>query len=160
MIEFRRITDFERGTLAALLADAYAYDPRNVQCWLEDWKEFDDFFYDNPRIADLCGFITVLDGEPIGLASWDPRGRPEKVEIGHNCILRKHKGNGYGGAQLREALRRIRLEPVKRIAVTTNAAFIPARRNYESAGFRQVARRANDGPASHAGDYIDYVIEE
>ena len=26
----------------------------------------DDFFYDNPDIADKYGFITVLDDKPLG----------------------------------------------------------------------------------------------
>ena len=34
-IEFRKITDFPRGTLYAILKDAYAFDPRCAQCWDE-----------------------------------------------------------------------------------------------------------------------------
>lgn len=49
----------------------------------------------------------VLDGEPIGHILWDPRNIPEYVEIGHNCIITKYKGNGFGKRQLQEAVDRI-----------------------------------------------------
>lgn len=157
-IEFRKVTDFERGTIFQLLSDAYSYDERNGVCWSADWKEFDDFFYDNPKIANQYGFITVLDGQPIGMISWDPRNMPEYVEVGHNCIMCQYKGNGYGRIQLQEALNRINKNAVKRIIVTTNATFLPAQRNYESVGFTMIKRRENQGAAAYSGDYIDYEI--
>ena len=86
MLEYRPITDAPRGTLRALLRDAYAFHPECERLWGAQWREFDDFFYDRPRIADTCGFLTVLDGEPIGFASWDPRPLPAYAEMGHNCI--------------------------------------------------------------------------
>lgn len=154
---FEKITDFQRGTLCALLTDAYSYDPRNGACWRHDWQVFDDFFYDRPGIADTCGFMTVLDGTAIGFVSWDPRLRPESVEIGHNCIACAHKGRGFGHLQMQEAVRRISLMDVKKIIVTTNAVLVPAQHTYESVGFKMLRRRKNEGPAAFAGDYIDYV---
>ena len=65
MIEFKKFTDFPRGTLYDILADAYAYDDRNRQIWDENWKETDDFFYDNPEIADKYSLVTCLDGDKI-----------------------------------------------------------------------------------------------
>ena len=46
--------------------------------------------------------------KPIGFVTWDPRNRPEYVEIGHNGIRENYKGRGYGRLQLEEAIRRIR----------------------------------------------------
>ena len=106
-IEFRKVSGFKRGTLFELLSDAYSFDERWEDCCASDWKEFDHFFFDNPQIADQYGFITVLNGKAVGLASWDPRKMPEYVEIGHNCIISSCKGHGYGRMQLREALQRI-----------------------------------------------------
>lgn len=91
-IEFRKVSGFKRGTLFELLSDAYSFDGRWEDCCGADWKEFDDFFFDNPQIADRYGFITVLNGKAAGLASWDPRKMPEYVEIGHNCIITSCKG--------------------------------------------------------------------
>ena len=68
----------------------------------DDYKEYDDYFYDHLDIADKYCFVTVLDGEPIGHISWDPRHKPDYVEIGHNCIITKYKGKGYGYFQLEE----------------------------------------------------------
>ena len=65
MIEFKKPSEFPKGT-----------------------------FYN--QLADEFSFVTVVDGEPVGHISWDPRNCPEYVEIGHNCILTKYKGKGYG----------------------------------------------------------------
>ncbi len=122
------------------------------------WKEYDKFFYDNKDIADQYSFITVLDGEPIGHISWDPRHRSDYVEIGHNCILTKYKGKGYGHIQLKEAIRRIKeYDNLKKIIVTTNELFVPAQRNYESVGFKKIRERENKG-TPFTGKYIDYEI--
>ena len=46
-------------------------------------------------IADKYGLVTCLGEEPIGVVTWDSRNRPEYVEIGHNGIREKYKGQGY-----------------------------------------------------------------
>lgn len=43
-IEFKRITDFPRGTLATLLKDGYSFEPKFERNWHDQWQEFDDFF--------------------------------------------------------------------------------------------------------------------
>ncbi len=90
MIEFKKFADFPRGTLYDILADAYAYDDRNRQIWDDNWKETDNFFYDNPEIAGKYSLVTCLDGKPIGFVTWDPRHRPDYVEIGHNGIREQY----------------------------------------------------------------------
>ena len=101
------------------------------------------------EIADKCGFITTLDGEPIGHISWDPRNMPEYVRIGHNCIATRYKGNGYGKIQLQEAIRKIiQNGDVKKIVVSTNDKLISAQHNYESVGFIFHQRRENNDDAA------------
>ena len=158
MIEFRSIPDYPRGTLYDILTDAYSFDERNRRIWDADWKETDRFFYDNPKIAEKYGLMTCPDGEPIGFVTWDPRHRPEYVEIGHNGIREKHKGHGYGRLQLEEALRRIReYQGLKRIIVVTNSSLV-APRNYESAGFTLYDRKPNDTEIAYTGDYLYYEL--
>lgn len=153
-IEFKDITGFPRGTLAHMLADAYGFDPRWATEHLEEWRNFDGFFFDHPAIAVKYGFVTTADGEPVGFISWDPRHRPEYEEIGYNCILTRYKRRGYGTLQLGEAVRRILLlDRPKRIIVTTNASLSPAQRMYEHAGFRKTDERPS---ASFAGTLLDY----
>lgn len=157
MIEYKKISDFPEGTLYAQLEDAYSFD---VQCkihWETMWKEYDDFFYSNPKIADCCGFITVVDGIAVGHISWDPRKSPDSVSIGHNCIISKYKGNGYGKIQLQEALNRIKQVGTKKAIVTTNEITVPAQRNYESVGFKRIGVRENK-ETPFAGAYIDYEL--
>lgn len=159
MIEFRPIADFPRGTLFAQLKDAYGLDERWEALFGESWKEYDDFIYGNQKIALRCGFITVLDGVPIGHITWDPRKAPESVEVGHNCILCRYKGNGYGKAQLAEALARIREEwKPEKIIVTTNDNLI-AKHNYEACGFTLKMRKQNTDESAFSGDYLYYEID-
>ena len=158
MIAFGKISVFPRGTLYDILADAYAYDPRNRKIWDANWQETDDFFYDHPAIADAYGPVTCLDGEPIGFVTWDPRHTPDCAEIGHNGIRQQHKGHGYGRLQLEEALRRIRAYPgLKRITVTTNSRLI-APKNYESAGFALADRKPNATESAYTGDCLFYEL--
>ena len=158
MIEFRKISEFPRGTLYNILADAYSFDERNRQIWDANWTETDDFFYDNPEIADRYGIVTCLEGKPIGFVTWDPRHRPDYVEIGHNGIREQYKGRGYGRRQLEEALRRIReYEGLKRIIVCTNSNLI-APKNYESVGFVLYDRKPNRTASAYTGEYLYYEI--
>ena len=140
------------------MMDAYSFDIRYKQIWDMNWKESDDFFYDNPDIADKYGLVTYLDGKPVGFVTWDPCSRPEYVEIGHNGIREHCKGRGYGRLQLEEAIRRITTyEELKRIIVRTNSNLI-APKNYESAGFVLYDRKLNDTESAFAGDYLYYEM--
>ena len=158
MLEVRKFSDFPRGTMYDILCDAYSYDDRNKGIWDSNWKESDDFFYENPEIADKYGLITCLDGEPIGFVTWDPRNRPDHVEIGHNGIREKYKGKGYGRRQLEEALNRIKQYPgLKKIIVCTNENLI-APKNYESVGFVLYDRKENQSDSSYTGAFLYYEI--
>ena len=157
-IEFRKITDFPRGTLCALLKEGYSFEPRFERDCLNQWQEFDNFFYDNPHIAESSGFMTVLSDVPIGFVSWNPTNIPVSAEIGHNCITAKYKGNGYGKQQMQEAVKRIIAQGAKKIIVTTNEILIPAQRTYESAGFKFINKCEEPNNMEYAGMRINYEI--
>ena len=157
-IEFKKFSEFPRGTMYDILKDAYSYDPRNKKIWNDNWSESDSFFYDNPEVADKCGFVTCLNGYPIGFITWDPRNTPEYVEIGHNGIRSAYKGKGYGRLQLQEAVNRIRsYVGLKRVIVCTNSNFI-APKNYDSVGFQLYDRKVNNSESAFTGDYLYYEI--
>ena len=156
VLKFRKISDFDRGILYRLLANAYSFDEKCDKCWNSDWQEFDNFFFDNLEIADKYDFITTLNDKPIGHISWDPRNVTEYVEIGHNCIASEHKGNGYGKRQLQEAINRIlQYDGLKKIIVRTNSNLV-APRNYESVGFKLCQTRKNESDTAFSGDYLEY----
>lgn len=157
-IEYRKFSEFKRGLITELLKDAYSFDKRYEIDWLAEWKSADDFFYDNLNIADNCGFVTALNGVPIGFICWDPRNMPDHAEIGHNCIASANKGKGYGKLQLKEALNRIMSKIVYKIIVTTDEQLIPAQKNYESAGFKLVRIRENTHNPDYAGKLLDYEM--
>ena len=156
-IEFKKVSDFNRGVLFELLKDAYSFDCRYEQNCNSDWQVFDNFFFDNLQIADKYGFITTLNNEAIGFISWDPRNMPEYAEIGFNCIASKYKSNGYGKMQLQEAVNRIIQNDVKKIIVTTNDDLIPAQRMYESVGFKIDKKRKKQNITDFVEEHIDYV---
>lgn len=158
MIAFASILTLPRGSLARMLKDAYSFDPRCIKCWGENWRAYDDFFFDHPAIAETCGFVTVFSGVPVGHITWDPRNLPARAILGHNCILTAYKGQGLGGAQLREAVRRIAARGAERIDVTTSEMLIAAQRNYESAGFRRIGTRPSAEEDAFAGRLIDYTM--
>lgn len=157
-LTFRNLREYQRGILNDLLRDAYSFDPAFENYFGNDWKEFDDFFFDNLEIADNFLFITTLEDsrEPIGLVSWDPRQMPDCVIIGHNCIASRYKKQGFGKLQLQEAINRIADTGVKRLLVTTNEDLVPAQRQYESVGFLLRNRRKNLESIGH--DYLDYEL--
>ena len=157
-IEFKKITDFPQGTLCSLLRDGYSFEPRFERDWLSQWKEFDDFFYDNPHIAEVSGFMTVYSGVPIGFVTWNPTNIPVSAEIGHNCIATKHKGKGYGKRQMQEAIKRITSQGAEKIIVTTNESLVPAQHTYKSAGFRFLRKTDEPNNAEYAGMRIHYEI--
>ena len=57
MLEFKKFSDFPRGTMYDILCDAYSYDDRNKGIWDSNWKESDDFFYENPGDALRVGEV-------------------------------------------------------------------------------------------------------
>jgi len=154
-IEFKKVSDFNRGIFFELLKDAYSCSCKYEQTFNSDWQASDNFYFDNLQIADNYGFITTLNDEAIGFAFWDPRNMPEYAEIGHNCIASKHKGKGYGKIQLQEAVNRITQNDVRKIIVTTNEDLIPAQAMYESVGFTIYQKRKNQNP--DIAGFIDYV---
>ena len=163
-IEFKKFTDYDRGIMYEILKDAYSFDERCALHWEENWKQSDDFFFDNPDIAEKYGFVTCYKGEPIGFICWDPRNRPAYVEIGHNGIRTKYKGKGFGKIQLSEALRRIKeYEGLQEIRVWTNSNLI-APKNYESVGFalydtKEKRDEALQGIARNVKEIKGYVDE-
>ena len=132
-IHFAKFSNYNRGLVADLLSDAYAFDDKYMN--IDQFRESDDFWFDNLDIADRCGFVTTLGSEVIGFISWDPRNMPAYAIIGDNCIVTKHKGEGYGKLQLQEAVNRIAENGAKKIFVSTNIDLVPAQRMYESVGF-------------------------
>lgn len=47
MIQFKKISDFPKGTLYSQLVDAYSFDSNCKKYWDNMGKEYDEFFYSN-----------------------------------------------------------------------------------------------------------------
>jgi len=146
---FEAITNHPTGIIERLLAESYAGLPVNDQereKYRLQWQRADRETVENVDTIGRCTFITCLNGQPIGVGSFDPREAPERGIIGQNCILPAYRGRGFGRRQLEEILRRLRALGIKTAVVTTGAQdfFLPARRMYEACGFVQSRRFQSD----------------
>ncbi len=129
------------GTLSSVLKSCYAKlvesDPELWGNEGQGWDRFDAEVYEDPYGIGECTFLTWLDEDLIGFASYDPRQWPSIGIIGHNGILPEFQGRGFGKQQIDETLRRFQKMGFKRARVSTldHPFFIPAQRMYLSCGF-------------------------
>ena len=142
MIEFKELKEFNRGIIFKLLCQSYSgllkllpeYDVE----YKSSWKAEDDNAFNFPDTIGKCAFISVLNNEPIGFVSWDPRKIPEEGIIGQNCIVPFHQGKGFGKIQIQKVMEMFLSESTRIIKVTTvnHPFFIPSRKMYLSCGFK------------------------
>jgi GNAT superfamily N-acetyltransferase len=102
----------------------------------KNWADFDAEVHQSPETVGACGFVTYLDADVVGFASWDPRGWPV-ARVGHNCVRPAHQGRGYGSQQIEEVVRRLRERGFARVWARTSEHpfFAPARHMYARCGF-------------------------
>lgn len=146
---------YSKGTLYNLLLNSYSSNSDLTNAYKSEWQKFDEFVFDNLNFMNNCGFITVINNQPIGFISWNPENLPENVEIGHNCIINEYKNRGYGKQQLSYALNLIKLLNPKSIVVKTGNIpfFEPAQKMYETVGFVKT-----DVIAKHGDDIVSEVV--
>jgi len=144
-LSFKPLTAHKSGIIFNLLKESYSelakIKPDHILKWEKDWKEYDNDIFQYPNTIGVCGFISYLDAEIVGFASYDPRKYPIGI-IGHNCILPQFRGNGYGKQQINEILKWFRKMNFKKAIVSTNEHefFYPAQRMYIACGFREKRR--------------------
>jgi GNAT superfamily N-acetyltransferase len=144
-LELHKISEFENGTIKRLLLEAYKKYHEKYPIYLdENNKSFDecnDFFYENISIGDNCCVISTYKNETIGMCCWDPRQFPLAI-IGHNCILPKYQGNGFGEKQLKQVVDKLRGKGFIKVQVSTGILdfYVPAQRQYQSIGFKETIR--------------------
>jgi GNAT superfamily N-acetyltransferase len=138
---FNEVAKYEAGIIRDLLFASYADILDEDLQW--QFRQFDRDVFENLGTVGACTFITTLDREIIGMASYDPRQAPELGIIGHNCILPEHQGKGYGRQQILEIIRRLKSRYVRHIAAVTSEHpfFKPACRMYLSCGFAEVEKK-------------------
>ncbi len=82
----------------------------------------------------------------VGFISFDLRNFPEYGIVGQNCVLSKHKGKGYGKAQLTYLLDYFKSKNCKKVLVSTgdNTFFLPAQKMYLREGFAEIKKEINE----------------
>lgn len=157
MLKFEPITKYEKGILFSLLSQSWA------KVWNDELeqslREFDKEVFENPDTVGDCVFISTLNSNPIGMASWDLRQGPQLGIIGHNCILPEYQGRGFGNTQIKEILKRLNGQRFKKVIVTTGEEpfFKPARKMYLSCRFKETKRYDSCYNPPHKS--IDYEID-
>ena len=153
MLAFGSITTHDPGTIFSLLRQSYA--PIWNDKLEETMRKADQDTFANPDTIGACTFITCLDGQPIGFASYDPRQGPDLAIIGHNCILPEYQHRGFGCRQIAELLRRLKEKGFRKVTVTTSGHhfFVPAQKMYLTCGFKEVRRFGQ-----HPDQTIEYEI--
>ena len=162
-IEFTPVCAHKPGTIGSILARSY--EPLIAEGRLlrilpsPKWPAFDSEVFENLDTVGRCVFVTCVEGQVVGFASWDARWGPACGVIGHNCVLPEYRGRGYGRAQILEILRRFRAWGFQRALVTTgdDPFFLPAQRMYQACGFLQVAR-FHGGP-DHTCGTVRYEMD-
>ena len=141
MIEFCSPSNIEEGEIATLFRKSYQQLSKREGF---EWEKFAKIFnqFDERVFSDeyvrRCTFISMVDGVPVGVGSFDPRGKPDYGDIGHNCIIPEYQGKGYGKQQIQEILNRIKKGIKKaRVSTGTDPFFSSARKMYEQCGFVQ-----------------------
>ena len=143
---FTSITGERQGIIASMLRSSYAELLEMDSFWQSEcanWEQYDKEVFTNPETVGFSIFLTRVDGDIVGFASWDPRQRPEYGIIGHNCVLPDFRGRGLGKIQISEVLRRLRVLGIRMVKVSTNdhSFFVPAQRMYAACGFHEVGRK-------------------
>jgi ribosomal protein S18 acetylase RimI-like enzyme len=112
----------------------------------EKIRQFDCEVTEQPETVGACTFITCLDSQPVGMASYDPRQGPDRGIIGWNCVLPEHQGKGIGKKQIQEILRIFRSRGIRKACVTTSDGefFVPAQHTYEACGFLRIRKIENN----------------
>jgi ribosomal protein S18 acetylase RimI-like enzyme len=155
-LTFAPISQFSPGALADLLHKSYA---GLVEKWpgrwdreAGKWDDFDRQAFAHPDTIGKCVFVSRLGNEPVGLASYDPRGGPRYGLIGQNCILPEYQGRGFGKQQILEILSRLKARRIEaaRVMTSEHPFFLPARKMYRALGFEEVRRFAG-GPDADYG---------
>jgi GNAT superfamily N-acetyltransferase len=138
---FTQSTRYEPGIIYRLLSTCYA-DILDKEL-AGKLRQFDQEVFEHPDTVGACTFVTILNSDIIGMASYDPRQAPELGIIGHNCILPEHRRKGYGKQQIVEVIRRLRSRAVRCAVVSTSEHpfFEPARKMYLSCGFAESQRK-------------------
>lgn len=139
----------------AELVDA---EPEPWKAEKENWKMSDRGVYENPGTIGACTYLSYYDNDLVGFFCFDPRPKPEYGIIGHNCILPKFRGQGFGKKQIREILRLFKIRGIRQGKVSTcdHWFFIPAQRMYTACGFIEEKRIPSD--RDHNQDMIHYYI--
>jgi GNAT superfamily N-acetyltransferase len=157
MLKFESITKHQRGLIAELLLHGFAGVMDNA---LHDKiKEFDKEVFEKPDTVGACVFISTLNGNSVGMASWDPRQWPELGIIGYNCILPEFQNRSFGKAQIKEILDRLKQKGFKKACVRTgeHPFFTSAQKMYAACGFNEIKRHPTGDQPGYGT--IDYDIE-
>lgn len=146
-LSYTPLTAHKPGIILTLLEQSYQElletDPEHWAGERDSWQEFDQAAFARPDTVGACIFVTCLDRQAIGFASFEPSDDHQSGFIGHNCIVPQFRRRGYGARQLAELVRRMQSRGIRVVRATTceHPFFLAARQMYLSLGFVEIGRR-------------------
>ncbi|MGD0038353.1 MAG: GNAT family N-acetyltransferase [Bacteroidota bacterium] len=162
MLTFDSVTPKDKGIIATLMIESYEELLSTGQQFWQDqknsWLRFDLDVFENLTTIGQCVFLTRSDNNIIGFSSFDPRRGPLLGVIGHNCILPRFRGQGFGKHQIQETLLRLQMRSIRKVIVSTSEHpfFIPAQRMYLACGFQETKRYSEIPPIGY--QIIEYEL--
>jgi GNAT superfamily N-acetyltransferase len=151
-LSYAAVAGSQKGLIFLLLKKSYSGlldepEVKHKKDMIAAWRAFDRAATSKPETIGRCVFVTLLGTNIIGFGSYDPRQWPEVGIIGHNCILPEFRGRGWGRAQLREILERLKERGFKKAKASTgdHPFFRAAQKVYLSCGFKETGRSQKAG---------------
>jgi hypothetical protein len=159
-METRPFRMSDKSLILSLLIDSYQKEPELIDYFHGSWESLVKSKFKRRELAKRNGFLSIVNDKAIGFIAWDAETMPGIIKICHNCIIESAKGLGLGRNQLRLAMGQIlELRPKAIIANTGTIDFFePARRMYESFGFRKAGIVAGGGSPMPAIIQYEYEI--
>jgi GNAT superfamily N-acetyltransferase len=152
-MDYLTIDNFEKGVVFDLLCRAF--EPIMNDELEAKLQRYDKEIFDNPKTVGASLFLARVDGELVGMASWDPRQFPKAI-VGYNCILPEFQGKRFGKQQLLELLRRLKASGFTDAAAKTgdHPFYEPSQNMFKSCGFDEINRcQTSSDPRYGSIDY-------
>lgn len=157
MLKFEPVAKYEKGIVFSLLQQSC------VEVWNDAWEDatrrYEGEIFKKTKRAGASVFISTLNDKPIGMACWEPIQGDDFAIIGDNCILPEYRGKGFGRAQIKEILKRLRNQRYKKVIVKTgdHPFFAAADKMYLACGFHEVRR--NESSSDPRFGSIEYEVK-
>lgn len=124
-------------------------------------EERDDKILGNPRAIIYSGgsiLLAVVGDVRVGCCALVPMGNGS-FEVSKMAVTQSHQGQGIGRLLMTEVIEQARRFGARRLYLETNSTLHPAKRLYESVGFRHLSSEQITPSAYERADvYMEMIL--